>query len=100
MPRQTLCNHHQGSELQPNSSRGTTTTPRRYPGMLPMGYVREEDQAVEYTWVEVEGSGSCEPYGGGDNASKDQIDCLLLDVMVMQASACKSAMADPWQTEV
>ena len=67
--------------------------------MLSTGYTWEEDQATAYSWGDIGTGGEYKHYGGSDAASGDQADHLLSDVMVMQASACKSAVADPQQID-
>ena len=98
VPRETLRNHHQGSEPQMTSSGGTAIAPRRYQSMLPVGST-QEDQAAVYSWRDIGTGGEYGHYARGDAASGGQTDHPLSDTMVTQASACKSTMADPQQIE-
>ena len=61
--------------------------------MLPAGHETEEEQATVGAWDEYN------PYGRSAATLGDQARRSLSDVMVMQASACKRAVADPRQVE-
>ena len=97
---QTLCSHHQGSELQSSGSWGTVAAPSvKSKVMLPSRDETERYQervAVMYTDWEDEDDDDKEfnLHRRCDATSHDQAGCPPSDMIVMWVSPNKGAMAD------